>query len=201
MILFDVKRLVRLFKHRLDAMISAGSTPAPYLQKHALLRDFFPPHSIAIETGTYLGETTRVLSLHCARVISFEPHVPLYAYNTERFSKVENVQIVNQASEEGLVPALEGLAGDVSFWLDGHFSGEGTHGTNENASPILKELESIGEWLRDPSCSAFVAIDDARLFDGTDGYPTESQVRDFANRHALSFIKLRDIFFLKRNDT
>ena len=194
-----IKRIGRAFKHKVDAMLHTGNLPAPYIYKHTLLLDFFPSNSLAIETGTYLGETTVVLANHCEKVISLEPFKPLFDYNSNRFREVANIEIRNQNSQEGLARALEGLDGPVSFWLDGHYSGSGTYGDLENASPILSELEAIGRWIDARGGSAYIAIDDARLFTGVDGYPDEESIERFARKFGLALFRFRDIFFMKPN--
>ena len=189
------KKRFRKVKHLIQAVVGLERTPAPYYQKHALLKDFFPSDSVAIETGTYLGETTWMLGRHCNEVVSFEPYPPLFDFNTHQFRDSENIKIVNDTSENGLEPILSKLKGNVSFWLDGHFSGDGTFGDLLNASPIIHELEVIETWLKSGG-KAWVAIDDARLFTGNLGYPPVSVIIDFAERNKMTAFKFRDIFFL-----
>jgi hypothetical protein len=54
------------------------------------------------------------------------------------------------------------------FWLDGHFSGEGTARGGED-TPIVTELNIIRSHQRNDHV---ILIDDARMFRGADGYPT-----------------------------
>ena len=196
--LFAVKKKLRKVKHLIQAVAGMSRTPAPYYQKHALLRDFFPSDSVAIETGTYLGETTQMLGRQCNEVVSFEPYRPLFEFNSHQFRKYANIQIVNNTSENGLESSLSKLEGNVSFWLDGHFSGDGTFGDLANSSPVLRELEIIESWLKSGG-NAWIAIDDARLFTGNDGYPTDSVIVDFADRNNMTAFKFRDIFFITKS--
>ena len=198
--MYDLKRYFRAVKHFFDAAVNINRLPAPYYQKHTLLLDFFPEHAAVIETGTYLGETTSVLAHHCTQVLTLEPYLPLYKYNSRRFRSAENVTVINASSEEGFEEALSTLCGPIAFWLDGHFSWEGTHGEITNASPVEHELRVIGDYLDKKLGPVYVAIDDARLFTGVDGYPSEIAVKNFANKFGLSFFKFRDIYFLKSQD-
>ncbi len=195
---YELKRNLRKLKHLSDVLFAFSRDPAPYYIKHLLLKDFFPTNSIAVETGTYLGETTEMLSKHCSSVVSLEPFVPLYEYNARRFGSFDNVSIVNKSSEEGFAEILEVIEGPTSFWLDGHYSGDGTHGKLANASPIVRELESIAMWVHKTNSPVYVAIDDARLFTGEDGYPDEVFIREFAVDHRMIFFRFRDIFFIKK---
>jgi len=198
--MYRLKKFLRVLKHRVDAAMNYRRVPAPYYQKHALLLDFFPAHASVIETGTYLGETTSVLASHCRQVVTLEPFEPLYRFNRKQFRKAENVKVVNTSSEAGFVSALSEIHGPAGFWLDGHFSGKGTFGNLETASPVEIELCAIGDYVEKNSGSVYVAIDDARLFTGLDGYPSETVIKDFAERFNLDFFKLRDIYFLKSKD-
>ena len=134
---YAVKRRFRKIKHYFEALLHMKRLPAPYLQKHALLLDFFPAASTAIETGTYLGETTELLQRHCKTVVSIEPYTPLFEYNAKRFKGFDNVNLIHGSSEQFFEDVVENIAGDISFWLDGHYSGEGTHGDLASASPTV----------------------------------------------------------------
>jgi hypothetical protein len=192
---YVLKKMLRKVNHLIWAVVGLGQTPAPYYQKHTLLKEFFPRDSVAIETGTFLGETTQMLEHHCNEIVSFEPYRPLFEFNAHQFRSCANIKIVNDTSENGLEPVLSQLKGNVSFWLDGHFSGDGTFGNLSNASPILRELQVIETWLR-LGGKAWIAIDDARLFTGDGGYPPISVIKDFAERNNMTAFKFRDIFFL-----
>lgn len=195
---YFAKRNARKLKHFFEALLHTKRVPAPYLQKHALLLDFFPAESTVVETGTYLGETTELLRGHCRKVVSIEPYDPLYEYNARRFGPFKNVTVVHGSSEQCFEAVVENLTGDISFWLDGHYSGDGTHGSLDTASPIMRELEVIGNWLASNDGGVHIAIDDARLFLGRNGYPEKSQIYDFALNNALVCLEFRDIFFLKK---
>ena len=67
---------------------------------------------------------------------------------------------------------LAKLDRSATFWLDGHYSGTFT-GRGALDTPVSAELDAI---LSHPVPGHVVLIDDARLFDGTDGYPPMSSV-------------------------
>jgi hypothetical protein len=66
-----------------------------------------------------------------------------------------------------LADVVKGLTAPAAFWLDGHYSGGVTADSGGDA-PILRELQAV----LTSSIDHLVLIDDARLFDGTNGYPT-----------------------------
>ena len=195
----EIKRYFRKVKHYLEHLKDNGGVPAPYRVKHKLLLNFFPDSSTIIETGTYLGETTRVLSRHFPSIYTIEPHPPFFHYNERCFRSNQRIQVVNGVSEDVLPSLLTTISGEVGFWLDGHFSGAGTHGEISESSPILKELEAIASWfnLDTGNNKAFVAIDDARLFVGADGYPTLERVLDIGASMGMEAEVLRDIIFMR----
>lgn len=197
---YKIKRRIRLIKHYVEARVFSKRIPAPYSQKWHILFKFFEKGSLSIETGTYLGETTNFLSLNIGPVISIEPYSELANYNKERFKKNNNVKIINQKSQEALSGALGKKFGTINFWLDGHFSGEGTFGDLESASPILDELLIIKKWLTVPENRANIAIDDARLFTGQDGYPTLTQMQLISEQMNCSFTIDKDIILMRSNE-
>jgi hypothetical protein len=79
----------------------------------------------------------------------------------------------------------------IIFWLDGHYSG-GKTGKGEEYSPIVHELKIIvGSGRKD-----IILIDDARCFDGNNGYPTIAWVEDFCEKNNLIFMSYDDIIRL-----
>ena len=67
----------------------------------------------------------------------------------------------------------------VVFWLDAHFSsGITSEGTSE--TPILNELKLILERL----FADEIFIDDAHLFNGTNGYPSFSELETMAEHNS-----------------
>ena len=195
----ELKRYVRKIKHYIEYLTDRGGVPAPYRVKHKLLLNFFPDSSTIIETGTYLGETTRVFSKHFPFTYTIEPHPPFFQYNERCFRSNQRIKVVKGVSEDVLPYLLTSVSGEVGFWLDGHFSGAGTHGEVSESSPILKELEAIASWvnLEAEKNKPFIAIDDARLFVGIDGYPTLDRVSEIAASMDMETEVIRDIIFMR----
>lgn len=174
--------------------------PSPTFVKHAvLLRNGFCG-ATWVETGTYMGDTTEVLAEHANTVHSLEPDASLASKAIRRFSRRSNVQIHNVASEDLFPALLPTLSGDVCFWLDGHYSGEGTYRGSED-TPIKRELEVVAENLPRYQAAA-VMIDDIRLFTGqthTYGtYPTLTWVSGWAESNGLNWHIEHDILIAAR---
>lgn len=121
-----------------------------------------------IETGTFYGQMINAMKDHFHKVLSVELFEPLFYLNQSSLSKYPHVHIYLGDSSSRLEDMLSDSRGRILFWLDGHYSGEGT-ACGDQVSPILAELDIISKHFRRDHC---ILIDDARLFTGADGYPT-----------------------------
>ena len=120
-----------------------------------------------VETGTYLGDTTFLLSDIVSHVYSIEPEKELAKNATKRFKDIPNIDIINSTREACLPTLLPNITGDISFWLDGHYSRDITY-EGDSHTPILQELKAIEENLKNFEKVAII-IDDIRCF--LEGYP------------------------------
>jgi hypothetical protein len=127
-----------------------------------------------IETGTFFGQMINAVESHFDKVLSVELFAKLYHINKKAFNKSAKVKIYFGDSSQRLGEMIDEVKDNVIFWLDGHYSGQGT-GIGELTSPILNELDIIQSKKLSKYC---ILIDDYRLFDGTDGYPTVDVVID-----------------------
>ena len=175
---FYIKLLLRkVFPYFMFWIIQSYKMPCPPKVKRRAIYS----HSIKggdwIETGTYLGETTKFLANRKNKVISIEPQLNLFEFNQMRFRKNKNVTIIHGTSQEKLSAAIEMLSGDINFFLDGHFSGGLTF--DSGRAPIMEELEIIINSIN-PKQKIKVFIDDFRLFQqgnqGDELYPDRNVV-------------------------
>lgn len=139
--------------------------PYPHFVKTRVLSRYSLPDAIWVETGTYLGTSTKFFGGMAKHVYTFEPSEKLFEYNKRKFSG-KNVSVINAPSEQGLRPLLAGICGPLNFWLDGHFS-EGVTFKGEIDCPILEELEAIESYM-DCIEPMRIFIDDVRCFLGGD---------------------------------
>lgn len=170
--------------------------PSPHFIKQACLIRNSYPKATWVETGTYLGETTKVLSKNSLKVYSIEPEPTLFANAKEYFKTFGNVEILNGTSEEVFPRLLPEINGDVNFWLDGHYSAgityKGSHDT-----PILDELKHIADNMNHLN-NVCVLVDDIRCFDPQQSeystYPPVDVLVDWARRNKLYWHIEHDIF-------
>jgi hypothetical protein len=118
--------------------------------------------SVAVETGTFQGSGAVALGTLFSDVWSIELS-PELAAAARLHHPDPHLHFVQGSSADTLPDVLNGINSPALFWLDGHYSGEGTAGV-EYECPILDEVRAIDDWaLGDRSV---ILIDDARLFLG-----------------------------------
>ena len=137
------------------------------------------PIEVAVETGTLRGDTTAFLARHCTRVVTIELSADLAARARTRFASTPGVEVVEGDSGRMLAEVLATVDEPALFWLDGHWSGDGT-ARGAVDCPLLAELETIGRWPH--ALRSVVAIDDAVRFGDDPGYPTLAETKAFADR-------------------
>lgn len=172
---------------------------SPQLVKQKIFLKYGIEGAYWVETGTYLGTTTKYLSELFPHVYSIEPEPKLYASACKRFSD-KNVTLFNGVSEDVFPTLLPTLEGDANFWLDGHYSAGITFKGEKNC-PVENELAAIEENI-DKFRKLAILIDDVRLFlpsnfDYTD-YPSVDYLVDWARRMSFSWRIEHDIFIMQK---
>lgn len=192
----------RFFKLFLDSVgwcEKAFSAPSPHFIKQACLIRNGIPNATWVETGTYMGQTTQVLSKIGSRVYSIEPEPKLFSDAKKYFSKINNVEIINGTSELIFPLLLPNINGDINFWLDGHYS-SGVTFKGDKDTPILEELDNISRNLNRFS-KVCVLVDDIRCFNpkliGFEAYPSVDVLVDWARENKFSWHIEHDIFVAK----
>jgi len=171
--------------------------PPPQHIKRAVLRGLAKSHGfrIFVETGTYYGETLSALRGSFDDLYSIELSEDFYRRATKRFRGDSKIHLWQGDSGEVLTEVLKLVDMPALFWLDGHYSGEPT-AIGAEMTPIFRELKQISEQpLQDKH---LIVVDDARLFNGTDGYPTMEEFLTEARRLGFTQIELaNDMILLK----
>jgi hypothetical protein len=112
-----------------------------------------------VETGTYRGDSAAWAAEHFSRVTTVEWSAALFAAAHRRFQADQKVRVLQGESSEVLRELVPALSGPALFWLDAHWSGLDTAGT-EAECPLLAELGLINA----APLPHVVLVDDARLF-------------------------------------
>ena len=181
------------------------SSPSPDSVKHQVLIGKNLSDSLWIETGTYYGETTKLLSKISKKTISIEADKNLFESSKKRLKKLKNVELFNGKSED----LLEKLMSEnthfknICIYLDAHLCQDHlknikTFGSEDNATPVLRELEIVKKYLGKFE-KINVLIDDIRLFHGSfQNYPDKSILVEWCKENDFLWEIEHDIFICKK---
>ena len=133
---------------------------------------------LLIETGTYFGQSTKYFAKYFERVYTIELSEELFNY-TKKHNSASNIQFYQGNSSEKLKEIINDLATSATFFLDAHASG-GVTVSGEIVSPVRIELGILEKFkfLR----NSLIIIDDARGFDGTNSYPSYTEIQLWAKK-------------------
>jgi hypothetical protein len=177
-------------------LLQGRPAPAPPHVKRDILLRLARRHrrlKVFVETGTFYGDTIAFMRPQFDELHSIELDAKLHAKARERFAGDAAIHLWQGDSGDLMVRVLAAICKPAMFWLDGHYSGEGTARGVED-TPIYHELEHLSQHpLRDQH---LVVIDDARLFDGNNGYPTLEALRTKAIKLGFSHMSLKDDMIL-----
>ena len=172
---------------------------SPQLIKQKVFLKYGLKTGVWVETGTYLGTTTKFLSDHFDHVYSIEPAQSLYLSAKKRFAG-KNVTLLNDVSEKALPTLLPTLSGDINFWLDGHYSAGVTYKGDKDC-PVEDELKAIEQAFGNFSDMS-ILIDDVRCFlpdnAANAGYPSIDYLVDWARRMDMRWRIEHDIFVMQK---
>jgi hypothetical protein len=205
------KKFCRIIKRFLDIIFNENkylifeayqsrsyTPPIPEFIKHAYILKNSIEGSTFIETGTYYGETTKFLIKNGSfkKIITIEPDKQLFYLAQNLFLNNHLVSILNLTSEEFFPDFLPTLKGDVTYFLDGHYS-EGVTFQGSKDTPIYIELETIAKNLKNQG-KVSIMIDDFHTFNPSVGkfkdYPTNSFLVKWADTNQLNWFVHNDIF-------
>lgn len=175
--------------------------PAPHHIKQSLILRNMVKGAIFIETGTHIGSTAKLASKYSKIVYTLEPSYRIFKIAIKNLNNLKNIKLINGTSEENFPELLSSLDGDVTFWLDGHYSGDETY-KGKTDSPIIKELEIIESNINNFS-NLVIMIDDIRLFKKSNlmnsGYPSKMYLVNWAEENNLEWEFEQDIFIAKKS--
>ena len=181
------------------------SPPSPDVIKHQILMNNNLKDSLWIETGTYYGETTKLLSKISKKTISIEADKNLFETSNRILKKFKNVEILNGKSEDLLDKVISKNLNfkNVCIYLDAHLCQDHlkntkTFGNENTATPILNELEIISKYAASFE-KIVVLIDDIRLFKGKfQNYPDKNTLVNWCKENNFLWEIEQDIFICKK---
>ena len=157
--------------------INGKQIPPPHIVKFYTIKEKQKINNakILIETGTYKGAMIKSCKKLFKNIYSIELDKNLYKEAVDKFQKFPKIKILNGDSGLELKKLLLEIKSPCLFWLDGHYSG-GITAKGDIETPIVAELEAI---LTHNIKNHVILIDDARLFNGENDYPTIKELTAF----------------------
>ena len=154
-------------------------------------------NTVAIETGTYLGDGTNLLSEYFTKVITIERDAVLAKNASDRFATDNSITVLLGSSREVLIPNIPEKAMASFFWLDAHFSGGVTAGADDPC-PLEFELKAICD-VRN-SENTVILIDDIRGAVGANGWPSLTELCAIASKNNFKGAIVDDVLVLAHPD-
>jgi hypothetical protein len=166
--------------------------PVPHIIKQQTLLHYAKNYSlkVLVETGTHYGDMIYVLKTYFDHIYSIELRDELFYKAKKRFKKESNIEFIHGDSGTEIKNLMNKIKEPTLFWLDGHYSGEGT-ARGKTDTPIYKELNNI---LSGQSRGHVIIIDDARLFGTDPAYPTLEELKWFIKS------KSKDVYIFVQDD-
>jgi hypothetical protein len=114
-----------------------------------------------VETGSFVGEGIQTaIDAGFLNIFSVELSPKLYKMCSDRFEKNSTIKLFLGDVVDCLPTILEKIDMPATFWLDAHYSGDGT-AQGIHGDPIYKELEIIAmHSIKNHT----ILIDDMRLY-------------------------------------
>lgn len=192
-----MRLLLRILKYALWE-IGGRKHPSPNIKKQSLIIGVSAGFNAKnfVETGTYKGEMAEAMADYFKTLHTIELSKELYNQSKAYLSKHKNINCHYGDSAKVIRRICKKLVGKTVFWLDAHYSGGATARGRED-TPIIDELNAITDLCKGED--VMVIIDDARLFNGENGYPTEDRLKEYVSKNFAShiLIKLEDLYIIK----
>ena len=129
--------------------------------KRQIFKSYLNP--IFFETGSYDGNGIKhALEYGFETIISIELHPAWFEQCRLKYGG-NNVELYLGDSEDLMPLILKTIDRPCTFWLDAHYSGEGT-GNGKHSVPILQELDFIKAHSEQTGIIHTILIDDIRYF-------------------------------------
>ena len=114
-----------------------------------------------VEGGTYMADTTRLVSPHFEHVYSIEIHSGLYNDAIEKCKEYSNITLIYGDTIEQFGPLSKLLGKDMVVFLDSHISGYDSGWNGKIRVPVYEELDVI---LPNVTGKCIFIVDDIRLY-------------------------------------
>lgn len=161
--------------------------PSPILPA---VKKVLGPSFVAIETGTYKGETTKIIADFADFVTTIEADFGYFQKSMEALQRFENVTVLYGDSSVLIESSLPVNKTNCLMWLDAHYSGGNTAGVL-NHCPLMNELHHILPSRN--AANTVILIDDSRGLIGKSGWPFLSELIGLLSQNGFSSIIIDDV--------
>jgi hypothetical protein len=182
--LFRKKTIINHEQELADWITNGKPFPPPHIVKQQAIAEYANQYASAslVETGTYLGDMVEAHKNRFSKVYSIELSERLHKKALKRFKGNDHIVLLQGDSGTKIAEVVAELKSPAVFWLDGHYSG-GITAKADKECPVPEELHAI---FNSP-VDHIILIDDARLFNGTQDYPTIEQIQDIIQQHKKNY--------------
>jgi hypothetical protein len=136
-----------------------------------------------IETGTYLGVTTRRCAPVFEAIYTIELDQELAEQASKFLSSKKHIEVIQGDALNALPKILEKDISEILVFLDGHFSG-GVTACGDLPEPAIEEIKILSAYREK---IAAIIIDDFRLFGTEPGFPSKSALFQALEEYFPSF--------------
>lgn len=159
---------------------SGYPSPPPHIVKQEILKKYAKEYKlkVLVETGTYLGDMIAALKNDFDEIYTIELGHKLWLNARKRFKHYKHIKVIEGDSSKELHKIVPQITQTSLYWLDGHYSG-GITAKADKVCPIFDELEAI---FNSKVNGHVILIDDARLFNGQDDYPTIEALKNYIEK-------------------
>jgi hypothetical protein len=162
--------------------LRGGPVPPPHYYKQQVVKKTAREYRLKdlVETGTFLGDMLAATRNSFDSLTSIELSEELHNRAKQRFVGDDKIILLQGDSKDRIAEVAAALDRPALFWLDAHYSGAWHEDFEETAGvgrdkPIYTELGAILA----KGIGHVVLIDDARLFNGREGWPRLDDVLAF----------------------
>ena len=183
--LFKKKEIINHKEQLAEWEKNGKPLPPPHIVKQMAIEEYRKKFhtEILVETGTYLGDMVEAQRDHFKKIYSIELSEKLFNKAQKRFKDHSHVKILHGDSGTVLNKLMNEVDKPALFWLDGHYSG-GITAKGEKECPVPEELSTILK----SSFPHLILIDDARLFNGNNDYPTIEQILEIIKSNNRQYV-------------
>ena len=186
---YQIWAVIRSFAAAAIWFVFGQNNSPSELIKRLLIKGFAKAFNINVfvETGTYLGDTVGFLSRQFREIHSIELSHEFVLTVRKRFSSRKNIEIYEGNSADVLPKIVKSINEPTLFWLDAHYSGGNTAGSDDKL-PLLKEIGVIvSSW----KSGSVILIDDARLLGVRKGYPDFEKIKQITSQNEQNLVLTR----------